>query len=449
MAQDHTASSESPRLPGPAGGPTDLFLEPFGGLAGDMLLAGLLDLGDERFRLEHLQELAEAFVPGEAKLSASTAWRGSLSGTHLDVVTPETKAPPHRHLGDLAEIVERSPLSPAARAFTMGVLRRIAVAEGRVHGCSPEEIHFHEVGAVDTLIDVGGVALALERLGIERVFAAPPILGSGVVRCAHGEMPVPAPATAEILRGAATIAGGGGGERCTPTGAALLLELLELGHVPESAAGRVGETPGSWTSEAIGYGAGTRDPREGPPNLLRVQLGQSGACRGTWQGARGSSDGLADGLPDGRTETIDELRVNVDDMTAEDIGFLVGRLREAGALDVFTSPIAMKKDRPAVLITVLSRPEDRSALTSVLFEHSSTFGVRWSSADRTVLGRRFDTLEVEGVPVRIKRRLGPGGAETAWLEHDDLVALAGHFGVSLEAARRRVLGRLQDGGQAG
>ena len=404
-----------------------------------MLLAGLLDLGDERFTVEDLRELAEALVPGEAELTKTTAWRGSLSGTHLNVVTPETKAPPHRHLSDLAEIIERSPLSSGARAFTMGVLRRIAVAEGRVHGCSPEEIHFHEVGAVDTLIDVGGVGLALERLGIERVHAAAPILGSGTVHCAHGEMPVPAPATAEILRGARTIAGGGGGERCTPTGAALLLELVALGggssnaesskaesSTPEDSSARVGEVPDSWAATAIGYGAGTRDPREGPPNLLRVQLGRSQAA------AAGGAT----------TETIEELRVNLDDMTPEDIGVLIHKLREGGALEVFSSPVSMKKDRPGVLVTALTRPEDRAALTATIFEHSGTFGVRWSPAQRAVLGRRFDHVTVEGTDVRVKVRLAADGIETHWLEHDDVRALAEQLGVSVEAARRRVLGAL-------
>jgi uncharacterized protein (TIGR00299 family) protein len=410
---------------------TELFLEPFGGLAGDMLLASLLDLGDDRFQLVHLQELAEALVPGEAQLSSTTAWRGSLSGTHLDVLTPETKAPPHRHLSDLADILETSPLSTGARAFTMRVLRRIAVAEGRVHGCTPEEIHFHEVGAVDTLIDVGGVALALERLGITRVYATAPILGSGVVRCAHGEMPVPAPATAEILRGVATLSGGGGGERCTPTGAAILLELVALGEPADGVpvAGRVGQSPGHWTTSAIGYGAGTRDPREGPPNLVRVQLGASTAVSGEGDSAS--------------TETIDELRVNLDDMTPEDVGFLTERLRAAGALEVFSSSVSMKKDRPGVLVTVLGRPADRAVLTGVFFEHSSTFGVRWNSTERTVLGRRFQTLVVEGHEVRIKQRLGPSAGQSDWIEHDDLRALAEGLGVSLEVARRRVFGALE------
>lgn len=419
---------------------SELWLEPFGGLAGDMLLAGLLDLEDARFTLQDLRDLAEALVPGEAELTMSTAWRGSLSGTHLSVVTPETEAPPHRHLSDLAEIIEGSPLSSGARAFTMGVLRRIAVAEGRVHGCSPDEIHFHEVGAVDTLIDVGGVALALERLGIQRVHAAAPILGSGIVRCAHGEMPVPAPATAEILRGVRTVAGGGGGERCTPTGAALLLELVALGTDAspsgsaaletagaDTAGVRVGEVPGSWTSTAIGYGAGTRDPREGPPNLLRVQFGRS------------SSMAAPEDPSIGTAETIQELRVNLDDMTPEDVGFLIQKLRDAGALEVFSSAVSMKKDRPGVLVTALVRPEDRAVLTATLFEHSGTFGVRWSSASRAVLGRRFDQVTVEGVDVRVKVRLGHDGTETRWLEHDDVRALASQLGLSVEAARRRVL----------
>ena len=177
-----------------------LVLEPFGGMAGDMFLAGLLDLGDPRFQLQDLVAFAEAVVPGEARLSSETVWRGSLSGLHLDVRTPETTEPPHRGLADLSAMLEASPLSAEACAFAVRVLTRIAIAEGRVHGCSPEEVHFHEVGAVDTLVDVGGAALGLERLGVTRGFASPPLLGSGVVRCAHGEMPVPVPAAGPARR---------------------------------------------------------------------------------------------------------------------------------------------------------------------------------------------------------------------------------------------------------
>ena len=420
--------SETTQALKPSPSDTQLFLEPFGGLAGDMFLASLLDLGDPRFTLADLTALAEELVPGEAVLTSVNAWRGSLSGTHLTVATPETREPPHRHLKDLVELLERSSLSQGARDFTVGVLRRIAVAEGHVHGCSPDEIHFHEVGAVDTLIDVGGAALGLERLGVTRAFSTPPILGSGTVRCAHGEMPVPAPATAEILKGATTILGGGGGERCTPTGAAILMQLLSLGE-PDDVSRSMGAPAGQWESSAIGYGAGTRDPKEGPPNILRVQLGSARDSAG----AAGSA---------ATVDSIDEVRVNLDDMTPEDIGYLIERLRERGALEAFTSAVQMKKDRPGVLLTALVRSAERQGVIDALFQHSTTFGVRWSPAQRQTAGRRFGSVDVNGHAVAVKVRSLAAGAETMFFEHDDLRKAAAALGVSLEEARRLALQNL-------
>lgn len=407
-----------------------LLVEPFGGMAGDMFLAALLDLGDSRFVLEDLQRFAAAVVPGEATLAAERVWRRSLSGMHLDVRTPESSHPPHRGLKELSAMIAAAPLGPAAQDFCIDVLRRIAVAEGLVHDCSPDEVHFHEVGAVDTVIDVGGAALALERLGIEEALVAPPLLGSGTVECAHGTMPVPAPATAQLLRGRTTIpgdlTGGAMGERCTPTGAALLVSLLERHG---GGASDFGGAPSGFRAAGIGYGAGGRDPKVGPPNLLRVQLG--------------AASGGASGTPTG---TVDELRVNLDDMTPEEIGALVVALRGAGALEVWTGAVAMKKDRPGVLLGLLCRAEARDEVVRVLFEQSSTFGVRWSSAQRLESGRRFATIEVDDVPVRIKVRVRPDypgrsadGPGDLFVEHDDLVRLAEATGESLRVARARAL----------
>ena len=410
-----------------------LLVEPFGGMAGDMFLAALLDLDDPRFRIDDLQRFADALVPGEARLGAERVWRRSLSGLYLEVRTPETSSPPHRGLAELSAIVESSPLGKRARAMTIGVLRRIAVAEGLVHDCSPEEVHFHEVGAVDTLIDVGGAALALERLGVERAVVGPPLLGSGTVDCAHGTMPVPAPATAELLRGRSSVLGNPGapmGERCTPTGAALLVALLE-----ELGGGRddFGADAAGFRSAAIGYGAGGRDPEAGPPNLLRVQLGVQGA---------GAASAFSE---------VDELRVNLDDMTPEEIGALVQALRSAGALEVWTGAVSMKKDRPGVLLGLLCRGEQREELVRVLFERSSTFGVRWSPVRRLESGRRFATIELDGVPVRIKVRVrpdyagrSPDGPGDLFVEHDDLARLAEATGAPLRVARSRALAEARE-----
>ena len=399
-----------------------LFLEPFSGMAGDMLLAALLDLRDPRFTIEDLRGLAEALVPGEARLEVERAWRGSLSGLLLTVTTAESGTVPHRGLADCEALIERSPLPPHAKRRAASVFRRIAGAEARVHGTTADAIHFHEVGAVDALLDVCGAALALERLGIDRVLATPPVLGSGTVACAHGEMPVPAPGTAEILRGLPVRPGGGSGERLTPTGAALLAEYVERFEPPEV-----------FVASAIGYGAGHRDPPDGPPNVLRVQLGEeriAGGCAIAWL-----------------------LELNLDDMSGEEIGFLVRRLREAGALEAWTAPVQMKKDRPGVIVSALCREATRAALEAAAFAHSTTLGVRWSRFERTECER--ETLEVEllGRRVRVRRRIRPGAGPQAppveadlSPEYDDLEALARETGLPLRdlerAAVEAALGRV-------
>jgi uncharacterized protein (TIGR00299 family) protein len=394
-----------------------LFLEPFGGMAGDMLLAALLDLKDPRFTLADLQALANELVPGEAVLTVESAWRGSLSGAKLDVRTSESGTTPHRRFADLAQLIGRSSLSKTAREHAVSTLRRIAVAEGRVHGCAPEEIHFHELGAVDSLIDVCGAALAFERLGIDRCIATPPLVGSGTVRCAHGEMPVPVPAVAELLRETPHVLGGGG-ERLTPTGAALLIEYA-------SSFG----APGEFTCERIGYGAGHRDPPNGPPNVLRAQLGRRAPAKAAPQLAW-------------------QLDCNLDDMTGEEIGFLVQRLRAAGALEVWTTAVQMKKDRPGTIVSALCREDARAALEHVVFEHSTTLGLRWTQHGRTECAREPIEVRVLGDTVRGQRRLRPGrppAEKDLAFEYDDLARVAASHSLSLREVERLAL-RAASGG---
>ena len=394
---------------------TTLFIEPFGGLAGDMLLAALLDLGDPRFGVADLEGLAQALVPGEARLTLSRVLRGSIEANHLEVRSPETDHAPHRHLSGLVELLERAELPTRARATALAVLTRIAEAEARVHGISVEEVHFHEVGAVDTLIDVCGVALALELLQVEEVCSSVPITGEGTVRCAHGVMPVPVPAVLELLGGRALDLSGGPGERLTPTGAALLAEL----------APRFG-APGGFRPGAVGYGAGTRDPQHGPPNLVRVQLGARDAesvRREAWQ-----------------------LEVQLDDATGEELGLCVGALREAGALDVWTVAVQMKKDRPGVLLDALCRAEQRATLEAVIFENTQSLGLRWSRVERTECERELLHVELDGQPVRVKLRRRPAypgasalGERDLSPEFDDLAALARSSGASLRELERRAV----------
>jgi hypothetical protein len=405
---------------------TVLWIEPFGGLAGDMLLAALLDLGDARFALDDLRALAAALVPGECELALTEVTRGALRAKHLAVRTGESAHPPHRHLSDLLELLARAPLSERGRERAAACLSRIAVAEARVHGTTPDLVHFHEVGAVDTLIDVCGAVLALEKLEVERVGSSPPLTGEGTVHTAHGELPVPAPGTAEIARGLALSTGGGPGERLTPTGAALYAELVDDYGAP-----------GELSATAIGYGAGTRDPRTGPPNALRVQLAlvPSGA-----RAAPGPS-GEAASSREPRTRTVWLLELHLDDATGEQIGHLLEELRGAGALDAWTAPLTMKKGRPGVLVSALARPEARHALERAAFDHSSTLGVRWSPRERTECGREELLVVVEGEPVAVKvrhrpHREGPPSADDLSPEYEDLAALARSTGRSLRELER-------------
>lgn len=398
---------------------TTLWIEPFGGLAGDMLLAALLDLDDERFGLADLRGLADRLVPGEATLETETVWRGSLRGRRLEVRTHESGTTTHRGLAELVELLRAASLEERVLERATGALEAMAHAEARVHGCSVEEVHFHEVGAVDTLVDVAGAALALERLGVDEVRFGVPLVGSGIVRCAHGEMPVPAPAVAELLRGR-PVQTGGGCERTTPTGAAMLVAWDAQGPVPRT-----------FTASSIGYGAGSRDPEEGPPNLLRVQLGEVVAVDGEGE----SSDAVE------RREAW-MLEANLDDQPAEEIGHALARLRDAGALEVWSVPAQMKKDRPGVVVCALTRPEHRGDLERVLFDWTTTFGVRWTRLERRECEREFVTVEVEGARVRVKVRHRPGsepGERDLFPEHDDLERVASDTGSSLGELRRRAI----------
>lgn len=389
-----------------------LYIEPFAGMAGDMFLAALIDLGDPRFTLDDLRALGNRLVSGEARITIETAWRGNLSGKKLTVETPESEHAPHRGYRDIETIVRGVDLPERVTERALAVFRRIANAEGHVHGCSPDEVHFHEVGAVDTIVDVVGAAYALERLGVTRVESSVPLTGTGTVKCAHGEMPVPTPAVAEILRGRAMLVAGGNGERLTPTGAAILAEIA-----PEFGALR------AFTPARIGYGAGHRDPKTGPPNILRVQLGS---------------------VPHVETQRalVSLAEVNLDDMTGEEIAFACERAFEAGALDVWTVPIGMKKGRPGVVLSVLVRPEQRSQLESALFSSTSTLGIRWREMERSECAREVVAVEVEGRTVRVKVRTRPGQPVTERdlsPEHDDLAAWASASGRSIRELERTVV----------
>jgi uncharacterized protein (TIGR00299 family) protein len=427
-----------------------LYVEPFGGMAGDMFLAACLDLGDPRFDLAKLRAFCRAFLGAAVSLEGRTVQRGALRATHLSVATIESAAAANapagavgapredpglvpvelvlhmleaeglaieRGLADLLELAARAPLSARGRERAARVLRRIAEAEARVHGLDVERVHFHELGALDTLVDVCGAVYALESLGVERVHASAPLVGAGTIRCAHGEVPVPAPGTAELLKGVPWTAGASG-ERTTPTGAALLAALVDSF-----------EPPVGFASERVGYGAGTRDPKDGPANALRVQLGRVAAARSA-------------GVAGGESREAWLLECNLDDASGEEVGFLLGELRAAGALEAWTQALSMKKDRPGVLVAALCRAEQRAALEQPFWAHTPSLGVRWTRVERTELAREELVVELRGAKVRVKCRRVPGRAVSALdlsPEHDDLAALARQTGVALRDLEREAV----------
>ena len=403
-----------------------LYLEPFGGMAGDMFLAALLDLGDSRFTLDQLQAFAATLVPGECELRTERVKRASIGGVQLTVSTPESADPPERHFSDLEALLQAAPLSKAVRERSLSALWRLAEAEARVHDTTPERIHFHEIGAVDTLVDVAGAAFALECLGVERLLASAPVTGKGTVTCAHGLMPVPVPAVVELLKGLPMRIEGGGGERLTPTAAAILSTWVDDFRAPTE-----------FRVQAVGYGAGQRNPSEGPPNLVRVQFGQGNSS-------------------EGRSEAW-LLEVNLDDMTGEEIGHAVTRLRGAGALEVWTSSLAMKKDRPGTLLSALARESQREALEAAVFEWTSSLGLRWRRVERKECLREEQVVEVHGVSVRVKKRQrpdypnrSPDGERDLSPEYDDLVQVVQAAGISLREASELAVSaalRLQEFGR--
>lgn len=397
-----------------------LYIEPFSGLAGDMFLAALLDLKDERLTLERLRAFVRDDLGDLCTLEVQVAWRQNLSGLLLDVVPRADESKVHRGLREIRALLATARLSDRVRARADSVFQRIAVAEGRVHGCSPEEIHFHEVGAVDTIVDVVLAMQALEWLGVERVLAQAPVTGTGVVKCAHGLMPVPAPAVAELLRGRVARIEGGGGERLTPTGAALLVELV--GHFGD---------PGPFAARAVGYGAGHKDPPEGPPNLVRVQLGEPATA----------VDPRASAPPSARPR-VWLLESNLDDTTGEELGLALQHLLAAGALDAWCVPATMKKGRPGVVLCALAKDSDRAALERVYLDCTPTLGVRSTTWERLECARHTVVVQIEGCPVRVKVRTRPHARldeRDLSAEHDDLVVAAGRSGRGLRELERIAL----------
>ena len=369
------------------------------GAAGDMLTAALLELIPNQDAF--VEELNGLGIPG-IRFTAEKCEKCGIFGTHMKVtVLGEEEDDHHHHHGHLADIrgiVSGLPLPTMVKLDILAVYEEIAQAESHVHGVPVEHIHFHEVGTMDAIADVTAVCLLLHRLAPDTIIASPVHVGSGQVRCAHGILPVPAPATAYLLRGIPSYGGSIDGELCTPTGAALLKHFAtEFGQMPVMKV------------QAIGYGMGRKDfPRA---NCVRALLGETEAP----------------------IDAIVELRCNVDDMTGEAVGFALELLLENGALDAFTLPIGMKKSRPGVLITVLCREEKKEAMVHLLLKHTTTLGVREFPCRRYALSRTMEVVNTPFGPVRKKVSSGYG-VRREKLEYDDLAKIAKEQHISLAEA---------------
>ena len=447
MSRRSSTGSRRKRAAGPEPGARVLHLDCFSGIAGNMLLAALLDLGLPREQLE--ADLAGLRLPH--RLIVRRVQRGAIAARYVDVEVPGARARrparraqtaharrahphPHdhdhpragdhehggdshgRHYQEIVRVLEGARLDADVRARALATFEALARAEARVHGIPVERVHFHEVGAVDAIVDVTGAAIGLSRLGVARVTASPIALGGGRVETAHGTLPLPAPATLELLRGIPTVPAHVEWETVTPTGAALLRTWVEeFRALP------------AMTIEAIGHGAG--NDRPGPmPNVLRAVLGrESGA------GA----------------DRVVCLETNLDDLVPEHFDHLMERLFEEGALDVSIAHVQMKKNRPGFLVRVIARPAERVRLARTLFAESSAIGVRVSEADRVVLARESREVDTPWGRIGVKIVWDVDGAAHASAEYDDCKRAARKHGVPLrevvrvaeEAARASLGGR--------
>jgi pyridinium-3,5-bisthiocarboxylic acid mononucleotide nickel chelatase len=379
------------------------YLDCVGGLAGDMLLAGLVDAGAA---LETLRGVPAALGIDGVELGVERVERQGIGALHLEVHAPEDHG--HRRHREIRSLVEAADLPERARVRSLDAFARLAQVEGAIHGVPPDDVHFHELGSLDTLVDVCGAFVLVDELGIERVVSSPLPFARGVVNAAHGVLPLPAPATLGLLGGAALVGVDTDAELVTPTGAAIAGVLVqEWGLLP------------AMTLERVGYGAGTKELAD-RPNVLRVVLGQE-LLR-----AQGR---------------VVLLETNLDDFPPELVPDAVERCFEAGALDVWTAPIHMKKGRPGFVLSVLARPELESELAEVMLTETSALGVRVSRLDRHELEREDRVVELDGGRVRVKLGRLDGRVVNVAPEHDDCAALARTTGRPVKSIWAEALAR--------
>lgn len=438
------------------------YLECFSGISGDMFLGALVDAGVS----PQLLERGTAALGVGAKLEISRVTRSGISATKVDVwvegekdlpreqywaklhsheehehasgqvhshghshphehahqqesspaetATPHSHSHPHRGLAEIRRIISAAAISEGAKKTAIAIFEALGAAEARIHNVAVETVHFHEVGAIDAMTDIVGAAVGMEALGVDEMVCSPLNVGGGTVECAHGTFPVPAPATVELLKDAPVYSSGVEAELVTPTGAAIVKTLARrFGSFPEM------------KIERSGYGAGSRD-FSGFPNVARLVIGESTAAKTT-------------------AEMITVLEANLDDLNPQVFGYVMDRLLEQGALDVFGMPVQMKKNRPGTLMTVLCKPEDENALTDILFAETTTLGVRRREQGRQTLARRWEQVRTPWGEVRMKIASRNGTVTNYAPEYEDCRRIAAEQHVPLKTvmqeATRQYLGK--------
>src|SRR5947208_2890718 len=374
------------------------YFDCFSGISGDMTLGALVDAG---VSLDHLREQLRGLeVPGW-EISSEKVWKNGMSSTYVKVKTEDQSK--HRSFSAILDILQKSKLSPRVREQAAAIFRKLGEAEATVHDVPVEKIHFHEVGAVDAIVDIVGACIGFETLGIEQFACSPLNVGGGTAKMAHGVLPVPAPATAKLLQGKPTYSNGVQKELVTPTGAAIVATLCtSFGPQPPMSV------------SAIGYGAGTAD-LEGQPNVVRIMIGEA-----------------TEKTVAGFDEEISVIEANLDDMNPQIYGYFLEKALAAGALDVYTTPVQMKKNRPGTLLTVLCKPQDTNALMSLIFAETTTFGARTYRAQRRTLPREFVSVATNFGDVHIKISRVNGRILHVAPEYDDCRKLAVEKNVPLQ-----------------
>ncbi len=436
------------------------YLDCFSGVSGDMFLGALVDAGvsptllaetvtalkiDARLEVSKVVRngiaatKVDVFSHGEKDLPREVYWKQDKEEKHVHNAAHEhqshsepvahvhgssagkASSPDHgRHLKEIREIIDVARISESAKKTAVSIFEALGHAEAKIHNTTIDKVHFHEVGAVDAMVDIVCASVGAEALGVDEWICSPLNVGGGTVKCAHGTLPVPAPATMELLKGAPVYSSGLNLELVTPTGAAIVKTLVT----------RFASFP-AVKIEKMGYGAGTRDFPE-QPNVLRLTVGE------------------VDSQPDSKTlqDTIVVLEANLDDLSPQVVGYTLEKLLEEGALDAFSVPVQMKKNRPGTLLTVLSQPQDAPRLTQLIFQETSTLGVRRREERRQTLARRFERVETQWGEVRMKISSMNGTISNYTPEYEDCRRIAVQHHVPLkkvlqEAVQKYVAGRIQ------